>query len=520
MPADSTHPLYDDCVDAWQMVRDCLAGSRRIKGAAETYLPRLHEQGDVAYEAYKERANFFNALKRTLQAFVGFIFRNNPEQMTPDSMAQFMRDATMTGKSFYDLEKEVVREVMSVGKCGTLIDWKLIPENRPFCILYKAEDIINWKYKRVQGRTILSMITFREMSQEWISLNPGETEPDEFEHQTYEQFRTYEVIQDGEGRPYVNVTVRRKKFAELKRKTASANPIPAEFVVVDEQIPTRKGFPLTFIPFVVHGSEVNELETVEVPLESIADINISHYRTSADLENALHIAGVPTPIAAGFGGDEEDEEEEFYLGTSKAWVTDKPEAKAYFLAYDANMVAPLVTAMERKEGQMASLGARMLEKQGQSGGGRQEAYQTVQVRQSGDHSALMSGTIACTQSLSDVLQIVNWWMDRTVENPEDLDDKVQTELNTDFIQMMMDSPMLQALWNVYIGGGLSYDALFLLFQKGGLISSERDMKEEIAAIMNDPVRLAELERQAAADAALAKTQQQQQPPDGGGGAGA
>lgn len=520
MPADSTHPLYDDCIDAWQAVRDCLAGSRRIKAARETYLPRLHEQSDAAYDSYKARANFFNALKRTLQAFVGFIFRNNPEQMVPESMAVFMRDATMTGKSFYDLEKEVVREVLSTGKCGTLIDWKLLPENRPFCVLYKAEDIINWKYERVLGRTILSMITFREMSQEWLALNAGEPEPDDFEHQTYEQFRTYEVIDDESGRPYVQMTLRRKKFAELKGKAQSAAKLPAEFVIVDQQIPTRKSFPLTFIPFVVHGSEVNELETVEVPLEAIADINISHYRTSADLENALHIAGVPTPIAAGFGGDEEDEEDEFFLGTSKAWVTDKENAKAYFLAYDANMAAPLVTSMERKEAQMASLGARMLEKQGSHGGGNREAFQTVQVRQSGDHSALMSGTIACTQSLSDVLQIVCWWMDRTVTEPGDLTDKVKTELNTDFVEMLMDSPMLTALWNVYIGGGISYDVLFNRFQKGGIISSERTMEEEIAAIMNDPVRLAELARQAAADLALAKTQQQQQPPSGGGGAGA
>lgn len=501
MAADSTHPLYDDCIDAWRMVRDCISGSRKIKEAGETYLPRLHKQLDPEYEAYKFRAVFFNACKRTLQAFVGFVFRNNPEQEVPATMVPFMKDATMTGVSFYDYSKETVRECLSLGKRGTLIDWNLIPENRPFIVPYSAEEIINWKFKRINGRTVLGLLVFKEMSREFIALNPGDAEPDQYEQAEYEQLREYELLVDEQDRPFVQVTVKRKKFAQPAQKRArSAVPQIGEWVVVDQKIPMRGPAPLTRIPFVIHGAEKNDLDTDEVPFESIAAINVSHYCTSADLENALHIAGVPTPIAAGFGGDDEDTEE-FYLGTAKAWVTDKADAKAYFLAYDASQAEPLVSSLSRKEAQMASLGARMLEKQGEAGGGRQEAFQTVQARQSGDMSALMSATIANTQSLSDVLQWVAWWMDRSVAQPEDLDETVFTELNTEFIEMLMDSSMLSAVWSVYMGGGISYDSLFTRLQKGGVIPSERTKEEEIALIENDPVRMAMMKQQAEADAA-------------------
>lgn len=522
MAADSTHPLYDACAEAWQLVRDCLAGARAVKREGERYLPRLAKQSDAKYESYKLRANFFNACERTLQAFVGFIFRNNPEVTVPDTMAAFMKDATMTGKSFYDISKETVRAVLSVGKRGTLIDWQLIPENRPFVLTYEPEDILNWKLKRIQNRTVLGLLVLREMSNEWIALGPNDKPPDEYEHKQFEQLRIYEIIEDGEGNPYVQVTVKRKKHAEDPKTSPQAkraNPLPDDFITVLQSIPMRGGRPLLRIPFVIHGAETNELDIANAPLESIASINISHYRTSADLKNALHIAGVPTPIFCGFDMKSEDA----YLGSDTGIVTDKVDAKATFLAYDANQVKPLVDDMQRDEAQMAALGARMLEQQGHTGGGRQEAFQTVQVRQSGDHSALMSATIACTQSLSDVLQWVGWWMDRTVAQPEDLDETVKTELNTDFVQLLMDSAMLAALWTIYMGGGISYFEFFQRLQKGGVISSERVMEDEIKDIQNDPVRLAELDRQAKADAAAAaaaaKNNPQQQQQGGGGGAG-
>lgn len=522
MAADSTHPLYDSCAEAWQLVRDCLAGARKIKQEGERYLPRTAKQSDQKYNAYKLRANFFNACERTLQAFVGFIFRNNPEVTVPDSMAAFMKDATMTGKSFYDISKETVKAVLSVGKRGTLIDWQLLPENRPFILTYEPEDILNWKMKRIRNRTVLGLLVLREMSSEWVALGANDQPPDEYEHRQYEQLRIYEIIEDGEGEPYVQVTVKRKKYAEVPKTAPAAKnaaQVPGDFVTVDQRIPMRGGRPLSRIPFVIHGPETNELDIDKAPLEAIAWINVSHYRTSADLKNALHIAGVPTAIFCGFDLKGDDA----YLGSSTGIVTDKTDAHAEFLSYDANQVAPLTADMDRDEAQMAALGARMLEKQGTTGSGRQEAFQTVQVRQSGDHSALMSATIACTQSLSDVLQWVAWWMDRSVEQPEDLDDTVKTELNTDFVEMLMDSPMLATLWTVYMGGGLSYSEFFQRLQKGGIISSERDMKDEIRDIQNDPVRLAELERQAQADAAAAaaaaKNNQGQQQQGGGGGAG-
>src|SRR4051812_7709609 len=110
MGPDATHASYDAFIDTWRTVRDCVAGSRAVKAAAERYLPRLHKQQNDSYDAYVKRAIFFNACRRTLKAMLGFVFRNNPDNKYPKSMKGFMvpflKDATMTGKSFYNVAKE------------------------------------------------------------------------------------------------------------------------------------------------------------------------------------------------------------------------------------------------------------------------------------------------------------------------------------------------------------------------------------------------------------------------------
>ncbi len=503
MAQDSTHPTYDQSIEAWEMVRDCIAGSRQIKRKTIRYLPPLGLQTGPEYFSYIMRAVFFNALKRTLQAFVGLIFRSDPKVIAPDTMGEFLRDSTMTGKSFYDVSKETVRAVLSIGKRGTIIDWHK-QEDRAFLITYEAEDILNWQYRRINGTTMLAFIVFKELSSEFIAED-GVTiaPPSGYDYAEYEQLREYELIEDDAGLPYLRVRVKRMKGAPVSSASKTGvKKVPApstEWRIIDEFFPTRGIQPLTRIPFVVHGPEVNELDATEVPLEGIADINLSHYRSSADLKNALHLAGVPTPIFCGFSDLKQNQ---VFLGTNKAIVSEDANAKAYFLSYNATGgVAAIQKDMENEEAQMAALGARMLDKQTSRSGGNPEAFQTVLARQSGDHSALMSATIACTQSLSDILQWVAWWMDRSVVNPEDLNDEVKTELNTKYIETTMDSPMLTAIWTVYLGGGISFDMFFAAMQEGGLISSERDKGDEIAAIENDPVRMAQIKMQALADAA-------------------
>lgn len=486
MAVESTHPIYDDFSDAWRLVRDCIKGSRAIKAAGTTYLPSLYKQSADEYAAYNARAVFFNAVKRTIRALVGFIFRQNPQQIFPAGygaiLNPFFHDATLTGVSWYDYQKETVNATGSVGRRGTLVDWKPRPEDRAFIIPYETEDIIDWRYGRINGTTMLVHLRLKETSREWLEL-PGDItkRPPTFSTNEFIQYRVYDVLLDEAERAYVQVTVYRKR-TQRTGGTPRDPKLSTDDYIVDQQIPMRRGRPLSRIPFVPHGPEKNTIEPTEVPMEDIATINVSHFVNSADLENALHVAGQPTPIACGFTLEKG---QELYIGSKTAWVTSEPTAKAEYLSYDSNDASALTGEMERKEKRMAALGARILERQG--GGGGQEAFETVQLRHGADHSALMSLAIANTQSLSDVLQWVVWWHDPSVLEPEALDELVKTELNTKFVEMLMDSAMLREIVAAHIAGRLTDEALLRNLQEGGLVGSEVTLPEFIKALQSSKI---------------------------------
>jgi hypothetical protein len=108
-----------------------LAGEDAVKAAGAKYLPRLDGQTDENYVAYQSRACFSNATRRAADAFVRLVFRKAPFVKIPDSldgigkaMSGFSNDADMLGTSLFGYAKNVVREVVSLGQAGSLVDWE------------------------------------------------------------------------------------------------------------------------------------------------------------------------------------------------------------------------------------------------------------------------------------------------------------------------------------------------------------------------------------------------------------
>lgn len=471
MAVDTSHPCYDKARDAWKLVRDtAFGGSRQVKHEGIRYLPALRGQNPIDYEAYKCRAIFFNIAKRTLSAFVGFIFTNNPEVDAGESpgpnIAALLRDCTLTGRQFYDFIKDTVRDVVSVGRRGTLVEWAdPAVENRPFLRPYDTEDIINWRYRMVSGRRMLSLVVLSEKMDE-------PSAGDEYQGETVTRWRVLQLLLDGAA-PYA--------YSSLWEKDEKG-----QMSKVQEDFPARGGTPLGFVPFVFHNVTGDEAEPQEIPLEDLCEMNVSHYQNSADMEQAVHLCGSPTLVLIGF-----PKQGEYFLGASQALVTEEPAARVEFAQIDSNAVSAIDGRMESKEKNMAALGARMLEKQG--GGKSQEAFETVQIRHSGEVSALTDIAIQCSLTISKVLRLAVWWDDRTVAEPEDLGDEegenIHVELNTEFTTTKMDATMLTALTSAYQTNALSYEEYFMNLQKGGIISTEKTIEDEKAALLDSPVAL-------------------------------
>jgi len=524
VPVNSHHPDFDANLPAWQRARDVIAGEDAVKAGGEKYLPRLDSQSDDDYLGYKTRASFFNATARTADGYVGLIFRREPTFKLPDdrqsvgdksgrshltpalsperrgsvsslrrALDAMVEDTDMRGTSLPSYAKNVTTEVITVGRAGSLVDWEDAVEKRAFAVLYTAEQIINWKSERVNGRNVLTLVVLREV------LADGDE--DDFETETMEQIRVLKLvphttsplpsvqagpaIQSGEGdgsrgrlphQDWQYVVEIWQLLADghqadgsFRTGTGKSKRGKRVWKLVDTRVPLRLGKPLPLIPFVFHGPRHFLPDVDKLPLADIIFKNLDHYRLDADYKHGLHFTALPTAWVVGY-----DKPETLRIGSSTVWVASSVDSKAGFLEFTGQGLTTFERAMDRDEQLMALLGSRMLEASKRVG----ETADAIELRQSGENSVLSAVSLSVSDSLTHMLRWVYWW-NSTEATPEAIgDDAVLVTLNTDFKTKGMASDQITAIVSAWQAGAISRDTMFDLFRKGEVLPVGRSNQEE------------------------------------------
>ncbi len=476
MPANTTHPDYDNNVAAWLRARDVIAGDDAIKAAGTRYLPRLDSQTDDEYDGYKSRASFFNATARTIEGFVGMLFRRSPSLKLPAPSSGVGRalqtvtdDVDLSGTSLFAFCKGVVSEVLAVGRCGTLVDWQSEGTPRAYAKRYDAESIINWQTGQVGGRHVLTMVALRE----WFES----PDPDDgFKTVAVEQVRVLKLEHGKKMSPRYVVEIWRKDTKKNSSKKTGG------WVMVETRTPLRLGQPLTLIPFVFHGPRHSRPDVAKLPMADIIFINLDHYRLDADYKHGLHFTALPTAWVSGF------EKADLRIGSNTAWVAEQVGAVAGFLEFKGQGLGTFENAQSRDERLMAVLGSRMLEATKMVG----ETAQAIELRQAGENSVLMSLALSVSDSMSQVLRWVYWW-NSTEQTPDEVgQETVLMEINTDFSPKGLTSFELTAIVESWQAGAISRETMFDLFRRGEVLPAGRSDEEEarlVAGMQNEKLRM-------------------------------
>ena len=459
MPANSTHPDYDAYLAAWLRARDVIAGEDAVKRAGIRLLPRLDSQSDLEYAEYKSRACFFNATARTLDGFMGLLFRRDPEVKLPDRHAGigtalnvFTDDVDLMGTSLFTFCKSVVNEVLSVGRCGTLIDWQGDGDCRAYAARYVAEDILNWHMDRINGRYLVTLIALRELVH-----RPDDKDPFLFHPVETVRVLKLDVLPDGSTRYVVEV------WEQMTDRSESI------WVQIDHRVPLRMGKPLPMIPFVFHGPRNSLPEVDKLPLGEIIFVNLDHYRLDADYKHGLHFTALPTAWVSGF-----EKEAELRIGSSTAWVADGIGAVAGFLEYRGHGLSTFETAQARDEKMMAVLGSRMLEDTKRVG----ERADAIELRQAGENNVLMTLALSVSDSLTQVLRWVYWWNSTEPDLKSINDEMVLLRINTDYSAKGITPLQLNAIVAAWKAGAISQATMFNLLRKGEILPNGRTDEEE------------------------------------------
>ncbi len=465
MKVNVTHPQYLANLDRWSRARAVIGGEDEIKLAGEKYLPKLDAQTPEEYKSYKTRACFFNATGRTLEGFLGLLFRRDPFIKLPASTKSpeyknFLDDVDLLGSSLFTFCKSVAAAVLSVGRMGTLVDWHGAGIGRAYVCSYAAEDIINWNTKQVAGRNVLSLVVLRELVSR---INPD----DKFQVQEIERFRVLnlETVSPDVEQYVVEV------WESLADNHQSKTSQEAGWNVVERKIPLRNGKPLNFIPFVFHGPKNSRPDVDVIPMEHIIHVNLDHYRLDADYKHGLHFTALPTAWVSGF-----DKTADLKIGSSTAWVAEQAGAVAGFLEFRGLGLSTFENAQNRDERLMAVLGSRMLEDTKKVG----ETADTIELRQAGENSVLQTLACSLSDSLTQVLRHVAWWS----STAEVQDDSVLITINTDFTAKGLTSVELTAIVSAWQAGAISQTTMFDLFRKGEVLPTGRTDVEEKGLIQN------------------------------------
>lgn len=444
MTVETKHYEYTNNINRWMTVRDCIAGSSVVKDAGDVYLPRPNasdksDENNKRYAAYKQRAQFVNFAARTKNGLVGSAFRKPIELDIPEQLSYLIENANGAYLPLEQLTKDVVGDILEVGNYGLLIDATAHESETltkrqaseigfgAFLKCYPPESIINWK----TDGSKTTLVVLRET----IDLTP-----DSFEHTPAVQYRELRLA---DGRYIQRVWVDGEIIEEFEPRKSNGSTF-------DE------------IPFVKIGSINNDMTTDPAPLYDIAEINIGHYRNSADYEESCFIVGQPTPWISGLDDHwvSEHMKNGVMLGSRSAILL--PENGAMGLVQAGENAQP-IEAMRLKEEQLIKIGARII-----SDSRAVETAEAARIRFSSENSVLANVVDNVSAAIYSALQFVGEFMgvDITEQN-------TVFEINKEFFDQTIDPQQIMASITLLDRGVISKEDIRSKLRKTNYIDAER-----------------------------------------------
>lgn len=501
----------------WSLVRDCLQGQHQIKSKRTEYLPAPLNDPDpverqARYDQYVQRAQFYNFTRRTLEGLIGQVFSRDPILHASGYLTKLAPDIDGAGMSLDQQAKKALGFVLSYGRCGLLADYPnreqaatgeeiLKLEVRPSVHLFAPWSVINWRERVEGGNTVYDLIVIQEASE---SSNDG------FELSYSDQWRVLRMVNG-------------KYVCEIWRKDAEdvAYLYDGPFEPKD-----ANGKNLNRIPFRFVGSISNDSTCDEPPLYDLAELNIGHYRNSADYEEACFIMGQPTAMFSGLTKEwvEQVWKGAIYIG-SRAAIPLPANADGKLLQANANTMP--FEAMRHKEAQAVAMGAQLIREQG---------VQKTLGESQNDNQANSSFLATCAKNVSAaytwLLPIVEGFSIGDILKLADPESKDRTfyDLNTDFPATRMTPNERTQLIAEWMDGAITFGEMRDGLRKAGIATLSTDEAQAELAANPSPnekklaqeVELAKAGLDQKAEQAAAKNNDPQKPnnaPSGGNQAG-
>ena len=194
----TTTPAVDHMVERARLARTLKGGTRAMRRAGETYLPKERAETPVAYNARLARSTVFNGFAKTVRDQTGRVFRK-PLVLKDDVPAEIKADAEnidLAGRHLNIFARDVFFDALQSGIGYILADAPVRPAHlaktvaaeraaglRPYLVYVRLENMIGWKSAFANGAETLTQVRIKESA----------TEPDgDFAEKSVDQIRVLE----------------------------------------------------------------------------------------------------------------------------------------------------------------------------------------------------------------------------------------------------------------------------------------------------------------------------------------
>ena len=458
MPVSTQNPDYSKYISVWTQTRDAVRGTVAVKEKKHQYLPVPdNSSGDerkgtetVRYRQYMKRALYTNFTGRTKNALVGAAFRKNPILELPEGLEYLITDATGDGLSLNQMAKDELSNLMETGRGAFLVDF---PESedglsaeevarmdlRASIIPYTAEQVINWKSDVVRGRKTLTSVVIAEHYLEPI---------DEFDHSIETQYRVLRLRPDGYSQ---------QLYREDKPYTDEIYPKMADGTNWQE------------IPLIFFGAKNNDSTIDDAPLADIAEINIAHFRNSADYEESCFLVGQPSLFithSLSFEQFQQYNPQGIKLGSRAGHVLGETGGADLLQANPNQLV---MEAMKAKEQQMVAIGARIITDRAD-----RETAEAARIRFASENSVLGDVVGNLSEAIVKAIQWVGMFMGVDTSS-------VQFEINREFYDRDIDPQLIMSMVTLLDRDVLGERDVFDRLKSAGIVNPDRaldDIRDE------------------------------------------
>lgn len=447
----TTSVAYDEMKPRWEIMRNLLGGTERMRDAGEEMLPKHEEESDASWKRRLAGATLLNMTEITLDMLAGKPF-SDPLTLPEDADSRFTEwepDIDLQGNSLDVFSRRAFRTGMAKGLVHFLVDFprsrdedgrtRTIADDRaenirPYCVLVEPEALLFASGTLVDGREVLTHVRISE----------NEIVRDGFAEKLVERIR---VLEPGRVMIY-------------ERQT-TANSQRSNWNLVDDY---ETG--LDFIPLVTFYTNREGLGLSKPPLLDLAYMNVQHWQLDADLNNIVSVANFPVLAMTGV----DSEAGMVRLGPNQVLALANENAKIQYVEHTGAAIKTGSDRLAGIEDKMAAYGAQFLKKK------PGDLKATVRALDSAEAlSQLQAITLNFKDSLEQVMRFMGEWINAADAAPS-------VEVNSDFGLSDPDNESWMAIESARKRREISRKAYLEEMQRRGWLSDDYSLEDDLAQI--------------------------------------